>query len=180
MRFQRMFMFLLNYPLMDVVFKPGREMLIADCLSRAQLPKADELNGLSGVITKSVCLSEENFKYYQNILNADEHYGRICKYVENGWPSYRQLSELGQHFHKLKMELHVENGLLFLNHRLVIPTQLQGKLDKWLHEPHMGIEKTLARARSLYYWPRMNSQMGDWFGRALFVRSSIEIIKRSH
>lgn len=164
MRLQRMFMFLLKYPLMNVIYKPGKEMLIADCLSRAQLKDDKELEGLSGVIhsvIKSVCVSEENLNYYRGVLKTDESYKKICNYVERGWPSFHQLSELGQHFHKFKAELHVEQGLLFLNHRLVIPTSLQGKLTKWLHDPHLGIEKTLARARKLYYWPGMNGHIKD-------------------
>lgn len=36
-RLQRMFMVLLKYPSMTVMYKPGKDMLIADCLSRAQL-----------------------------------------------------------------------------------------------------------------------------------------------
>lgn len=116
MRLQRMFMFLLKYPRVSVVYTPGKEVLIADCLSRAQLSEEDELEGLSGVIhsvTRSVCLSEENFNYYRSILGEDEGYGRICGYVENGWPNLHQLSDLGQHFYKSKSELHVENELLF-------------------------------------------------------------------
>lgn len=35
------------------------------------------------------------------------------------------------------------------------------KIAKWLHEPHLGIEKTLARARMLYYWPGMNNQIKE-------------------
>lgn len=38
-RLQRMFMFLLKYPKMTIVYTPGKEMLVADCLSRAQLPE---------------------------------------------------------------------------------------------------------------------------------------------
>lgn len=53
-------MSLLTYLKMTVVYKPGKEMLVADCLSRAQLSDLYELEGLSGVIhsvTKSVCIT---------------------------------------------------------------------------------------------------------------------------
>jgi len=62
-----MFMFLLKYPKLEIVYKPGKDMLVADCLSRAQLSEVSEIEGLSGVIhsvTKRVCLSEDNYKYY--------------------------------------------------------------------------------------------------------------------
>lgn len=152
-------MSLLTYTKMNVIYKPGKEMLVADCLSRAQLSEVSEVEGLSGVIhgiTKSACVTEDNYNFYRKIIKSDIKYSRICEYVKNGFPKYHRLDSLGQHYYKLQSELHVENELLFYNHRLVIPTELQRKMVKWLHEPHFGIEKTLARARMLYYWPGMN------------------------
>lgn len=139
-------------------------MLVADCLSRAQLPEVLEDENLSGIIhlvTRSACLSEDNYKLYHSIIERDEKYSRICKYVEDGWPNYHCVDNLGQIFFKYKSELYFENGLLFRDHRLVIPEELQGKIAKWLHTPHLGIEKTLARARMQYFWPGMNRQIRE-------------------
>lgn len=86
--------------------------------------------GIIHSVTKSVCLSEENFKLYRSIIERDENYKRICNYVENGCPNFHRLDELGQQFCRLKSELHFENGLLFLDHKLVIPTDLQGNISK--------------------------------------------------
>lgn len=161
-RLQGMFMSLLTYAGLQVVYKPGKEMLVADCLSRAQLSHISEIEELSGVIhsvTRAVCMSKDNYEYYRDIMSADIKYSRICEYVEHDWPRYDRLDDVGRHFYKLRMELHVENRLLFYNHRLVVPSELQRKMSKWLHEPHLGIEKTLARARKLYYWPGMNTQI---------------------
>lgn len=72
---------------------------------------------------------------------------------------YHQLDDMSQLFHKYRGELHFENGLLFKDHRLVIPSELQNKLCKWLHAPHLGVEKTLARARLHYFWPNMSGQI---------------------
>lgn len=163
-RLQGMFMSLLTYPKMTVVYKPGKEMLVADCLSRAQLSEVCEMEGFSGIIhtvTKSVCVTEENYNFYRNVIKSDVKFDRIRKYVDNGWPKYHQLDDLGKTFFKLHSELHVENELLFYKHRLVIPTQLQSKMARWLHGPHLGIEKTLARGRMLYYWPGMNTQIKE-------------------
>lgn len=163
-RLQRMFMMLLKYPSMEIVYKPGKSMLIADCLSRAQLPDACESEELAGVIhavARSACVSEDNYNYYRQILEMDENLKRVCKFVTGGWPRYHQLDEFCQKFHKLKSNLHFEHGLLFVDHKLVIPAKLQGKIAKWLHDSHFGIEKTLARARKLYFWPGMNTQLKE-------------------
>lgn len=179
MRLQKMFMMLLKYPLINVVYKPGKSMLVADCLSRAQLNEACELTGMSGVIhsvTRTVCVSKDNYDYYRLLLESDDNLKKICDFVLNGWPGYHHLNEFCKQFHKLKSELHFENGLLFLNHRLDIPAKLRGKIAKWLHAPHLGIEKTLSRARMLYYWPGMTDQI-----RQLVVACNIcEKFKRNN
>lgn len=80
-----------------------------------------------------------------------------CVIVQNGhplyafWPSYHLLAYLTQVFHRLKNELHFENSLTFRDHRLVIQSELY-KSWNW---------KTLARARTLHYWPNMNGQIKE-------------------
>lgn len=163
-RLQRMFMSLLRYPRLRVVYKPGRDMLVADCLSRAQLPDCRENTELTGIIhslAKSVCMTRENYNKYRTVSEHDEKHMRICEYVENGWPHYHHLDNFGREFYKYKSELHFETGLLFCGNRLVVPLALQRPIMKMLHAPHLGIEKTLARARMLYYWPGMSSQIKE-------------------
>lgn len=139
-------------------------MLVADCLSRAQLTECEEDTHLTGIIhsvTKSACLSKRNYDLYRSTIERDETFTRICQYVENGWPNYHRLDDLSREFYKFKNELHFENGLLFRDHRLVVPKELQATLSQWLHAPHLGIEKTLARARMHYYWPNMKKQIKE-------------------
>lgn len=106
-------------------------------------------------------MSEDNFNMYVDTLKRDERYMRIVQYVEQGWPSYHKLDDLSQMFYKYHDELHYENGLLFKDHRLVIPTKLQNLICKWLHAPHLGVEKTLARARMQFFWPGMTNDISE-------------------
>lgn len=74
-RLQRMFMILLKYSMMNIIYKPGKNMLVADCLSSAQLREAEELGRLSEVIhsiTRSVCVSKDNYNVYRKLLDQDE------------------------------------------------------------------------------------------------------------
>lgn len=154
-RLQRMFLHLLKYPGLSITYVPGKEICVADCLSRAVVEATEastlDLSGVIHAVTHRVCLSEENYNYYKSILNEDERYLKVVGYVVDGWPSYHKLDELSQTFHRYKDQLHFEKGLLFKEHRLVIPTKLQSKICKWVHAPHFGIEKTLARAREHYF-----------------------------
>ncbi|XP_055523239.1 uncharacterized protein K02A2.6-like [Wyeomyia smithii] len=144
-RLQRMFMNLLQYPGMCITYTP--EDITAIGRTRALLQE----------------FSARKFVAINNIeaLRNDERYQRVVKYVENGWPSYHNLDDLCQLFHKYRDCLHYENGLLLKNHCLVIPTALQKLISKWLHAPHFGIEKTLARARNSYFWPGMTTDIAE-------------------
>lgn len=157
-----MMMCLLKYSQMIVIFKPGKDMLIADCLSRAQVTETEEIpeitKAVHGVIQRA-CVSEANLLLYRKLLLEDERLMQVCRFIESKWPSYRQLDKCAQHFHKLRDETHFENGVLFLSDRLVIPEGLKMKIAKFVHEAHLGIEKTIARARQLYYWEGMNEQI---------------------
>lgn len=104
---------------MKVVHTPGKQMYVADCLSRAQLAETEEISERTRVIhsvTKKVCCSEENYNLYKSILSKEEKLKRICEYVVNGWPGYHKLDNYGQTFHKYKTKLDFENGLLFKDH----------------------------------------------------------------
>lgn len=164
-RLQRMFLVLLKYPGLSILYTPGKDVAVADCLSRAPLPEVDESNPeLENVVhslTRNACMSKENYDRYLQTLASDERYMRIVKYVEQGWPSFHKLDDLSQLFYKYRDELHYENGLLFKNHRLVVPTVLQKLICKWLHAPHLGIEKTLARARTQFFWPGMSNDLTE-------------------
>lgn len=106
MRLQRMMMLLLRYPRMKIVHKPGKEMYIADCLSRAQLDDVEEheeLNDMIHVIIRNTCINPENLNYYREVIQRDEPHRKICEYVELGWPGYHKLDFFSQHFLRLKM-----------------------------------------------------------------------------
>ena len=45
------------------------------------------------------------------------------------------------------------DGLLFLGDRLIVPAALRKKILKTIHECHLGIGKTNARANQILYWP---------------------------
>lgn len=162
MRLQRMMLILLRYPGMEVKFTPGKEIVIADCLSRAQLgdiEEVPELKEMIHVVAKKTCVTPNNLEYYKEMLKKDDQLVKICGFIENKWPGYHKLDSFCQGFYKLKNELHFENGLLLWGDRLVIPQGLQEKLSIFVHESHLGYEKTLARAKQLYYWIRMDKDI---------------------
>lgn len=50
----------------------------------------------------------------------------------------------------------MENGFIYYETRLVVPRSLRNYIIKKLHETQMGITKTKARAKQLFYYPSIN------------------------
>lgn len=159
-RLQAMLITLLRYPKINVKFRPGKEILVADCLSRAPLRSEEDYSEKMKMavhrVREEVCMSEQNRRDYQAALQHDDSLRRIMEYVEkSSWPGYYKLHVDDQHWSKVKDELHVEEGMLFKDHKLVIPKSLRMMVGKWIHMGHMGRDKTVDKGKSMYYWPGM-------------------------
>lgn len=164
-RLQRMFLMLLKYLGIEVRYTPGKQLLIADCLSRAFLNDTgienEELKYVIHLVKKRVCVSKDNYEIYVSDTQKDYQLQELIGYIqgEGEWPSPKNIPLYLHPFQKIKSELKYEEKLLFMNDKLIVPSSLRGKLINILHEPHFGIEKTLARARQLFYWPGISGDI---------------------
>lgn len=52
--------------------------------------------------------------------------------------------------------------MLFLENKLVVPIIMRAKMLRLLHEGHLGIEKTKLRARKIFYWPGITSDIENY------------------
>lgn len=127
----------------------------ADGLSRLPVPcNSDE----------SLQVPEQTYLHFaQNALlldyniikqqtRIDPMLGRILNYIRDMWPTDNDIRELQPYFNRRK-ELYEELGCVMWGHRVVIPANCRARVLQELHEPHMGIVKTKASARSYVWWP---------------------------
>ena len=80
-------------------------------------------------------------------------------FITNGWP--KQKSDLTGEilsYWSFQEELSV-NGTIYKGHRIVIPKLMRQEILENLHQSHMGISKTKARARETVYWPNINQHI---------------------
>ena len=64
----------------------------------------------------------------------------------------RILTKIIKYLH-IRDEFHLVEGLILKNEQIVIPLSLRNyKLQK-LRTSHLGVEKSIARARKTVYWP---------------------------
>ncbi|XP_015763303.1 PREDICTED: uncharacterized protein K02A2.6-like [Acropora digitifera] len=74
--------------------------------------------------------------------------------ILSGWPDSRGHVPLNaQQFWNYRDELSVAHGLIVKGQKIVVPNGLRGEMVERLGERHLGINKTIARARKVLFWP---------------------------
>ncbi|RVE51289.1 hypothetical protein evm_004093 [Chilo suppressalis] len=81
----------------------------------------------------------------------DHILSKVLYYIRKGWPSHCEIDQLQPYFNRQK-ELYEELGCVMWGHRLVVPESCRQKVLLMIHEPHMGIVKSKALARSYVWW----------------------------
>ena len=188
-RLQRMRLRLQNYDI-QVEYKKGETMFLADTLSRAHL-KDEPVSRTQDSDVRSIrerlfafeleqikhgedlSVSPTRLKNLREETAKDEELQILSDVIHEGWPETlseahnfdrrrRQVMEL---YWNSRDELTIEDGLVYKGHRLVIPFKERSGIVKSLHESHIGIEGTLRRARDIVYWPGITAQLKDHLSR---------------
>lgn len=164
-RLQRLKLKLLKY---DIHFKyqKGRLMHIADLLSRSYLEEVDEDQSYMfevvhciGLATHLQCTDDQKQEIIRE-TDKDEELVQLTAFTMNGWPTNTSnLSENLKYFFKLRDNITIDQKLIFMNDRLIVPKSLRLKFLNKLHEGHLGTTKIKQLSRSLYYWPSIDSQI---------------------
>ena len=169
-RFQRLMMRLMQNDV-EIKYRRGRDMYLADTLSRAYLPhehhpeKADqEVERIHLVNFLSV--SEPQIQEIREETSRDAILQSLKAVVLNGWPSQKESlpTELYNYFN-IRDELAAHDGVIFKGPKRIIPTSLRPKIKEKLHRSHIGIQGCLRRAREVVYLPNMNRELEDFISK---------------
>ena len=80
----------------------------------------------------------------------------------SGWQDSKgQVPPNAQEFWNYRDEFTVAQGLIVKGQKIVVPSSLRGEMLEKLHEGHLGINKTIARARDVLFWPRMSVEITE-------------------
>ena len=162
---QRLLLRLHQYDV-DLRYKPGSEMYLADTLSRAYLKntiqsKAEEETETIHA-TDFLPISEPQLREIQAETARDDTLQQLKKTIISGWPDTKKEVPTCLHpYFLVRDELSAQDGLIFKGQRCVIPLSLRTKIKEKLHGAHTGIHSCLRRARETVYWPGMNSDLTD-------------------
>lgn len=165
-RLQRIRLRLLQYNL-TLNYKPGKYMFVSDTLSRAFLndifPNSDvELEHSIHALVNHLPMSEAKKEEFRKATKNDAVLSTIITYISTQWPLNKNLTpEFVRIYHKLRENITLCDGLLFLGYKIIVPSSLRSEMLKLIHEGHTGIEKCKSRARQILYWPNMSKDIEE-------------------
>ena len=156
-RLQRMLLHLQNYDV-KITYRPGREMLVADTLSRYTPMPAPEV-ALDLAIHHMHITPEKKLAFQQSIQD-DPLLRSLAETIIAGWPEdIKDLPNALRPYHTYRDVMTVEDGLILCGEALIIPPSERGKVLESIHEGHLGISKCQFRARQCVYWPGINADI---------------------
>ena len=146
----------------EIQYKKGKENLVADALSRVQLPTLSETSSISADPYSALCASitYSYFGWLDGLRKFNETYEWIMQKKQEVMDPTHSASSPSQAFH-----YHIDNGLLKYKSRIVINPHSHWKL-KLLEEHHstpaaghQGVLKTYHRLKRSFYWPGMKGNI---------------------
>jgi hypothetical protein len=140
----------------QLVYQNGKEMYVADMLSRAEYQKAVSVESIKArnaddmsSVVEIVFSSETKKQEYIQATANDTELQALVHLIEQGWPRHRKsCSEIGRKFWNWRDDISVCQNLLFMGSRLIVPLAKQAEILKKLHESHAGLSKTNQLAKA--------------------------------
>ena len=149
---------------LDVKYKKGKELYIADTLSRAYLPEVDMITvpyPLEVHLVKDQApISDEKFEIFKSETMKDPALSVVSKIVNEDWPeNIKDCPTEAKPYFTIREELTVVDGVIFKDNKIVVPSTLRKEMLAKIHESHQGIVRCKQRARECLYWPGMTTQI---------------------
>ena len=166
-RLQGMLLNILQYDV-KIIHKKGKEMYLADTLSRSFLPiknhtevEFEHINMVEYLPIRIERLNEIKIE-----TENDDTLQMLKVMILKGWPDeHNEIPPVLKAYSHTKDEYTVQNGLIFKGNRIVIPNCLRKSIKDAVHSSHIGIEGCLRRARECVYWPGMNADLKEYISK---------------
>ncbi len=167
LRIQRFRMRLMRFDY-SIGYIPGKNLVLADTLSRAQLSSqpsdtedelSQETNAYVDSVLQAIPATEGRLEELRSELAQDEVCKQLMEYCQTGWPDRSNLYGALKAYFAVRHDLTVERGLLLRGRRLVIPMSMRLDMMDRLHKGHQGIVKCRQRAKQTVWWPGLSKQL---------------------
>ena len=146
-----------NYDV-TIKYHPGKEMLVADTLSR-YFPLVG-LEVALDIAIHHVHITPEKKLEFQSTIQDDPLLCILTDTIVEGWPEdIKDIPKALCPYHNHHGVMTVEDGLILKGEALIIPPLEKEKILQAIYEGHMGITKCQYHARQCVYWPGINEDI---------------------
>lgn len=165
-RLQRFRMRLMLYDY-TVVYVPGKDLKIADALSRSPVPcdpnESQELGMETEAFVRFIVRNFPVKDYYMakiiEVQKQDPVCKRLVQYTADGWPSRDKLPDFMVPYYQYRFDISFSENLVLKDTRIIIPPSLQKEVIDYIHSGHQGITKCRRLAQTSVWWLGLSSQL---------------------
>ena len=146
-------------------YTPGKELYVADTLSRAYLPNESVPASVAAISEASsaenLAMSANRLKRLRTASRKDASLQHVAKLVQKGWPARHEVTDIAMPYYSVRSLLTLDNDLLFKDNQLVVPSSMRDEMMDCAHKSHGGIGACLRRMRECIFWPGMSKNMKE-------------------
>lgn len=161
-RLQRLVLKLLRYDF-EIIYVPGKNLTVADTLSRAPLSYSTDTSFLKETyfkIDSIVSISPQRITDLVTATKNDTCLNQIMSYCKNGWPEHKaNCLDICKNYFSIRHAIHLQDEILFFNNRIIVPSIMRGDILNKIHLAHQGIVTCKSRARQAVYWPGLMKEI---------------------
>ena len=142
-------------------YRPGKEMLLADALSRCPSRASGEIK--LDMRVDYVAFSKTWIAKLKDTTREDPILGTVYQLTQQGWPHQRRHTpRMARAYWDFRDQLSTDEGLLLMGPRIVIPSCLREEYLQRLHQGHLSATKVQQNARQHLYWPGLDADIADY------------------
>ena len=170
-RLQRMLLELQRYDV-TIKYRPGKEMQLANALSRCPARASQEIK--LDMRVDYIAFTKPWIEKLKDSTQRDPILATVYQLTQQGWPHQRRhVPRLARRYWDFRDKLSTDDGMLLKGPRLIIPGELQEEYLSRLHEGHLSANKVQENAKQHMYWTGIDADIEDYTKRCQ------ECIKRS-
>ena len=167
-RLQRMVLKLQRYQF-SVRYKKGKELYVADTLSRAPVTYHPSTTSarkeyevfrmeLAEIDIEPNRVAPETMQRITQETAKDPVLASLCSVITSGWPAERkETPEQLRQYCSFRDDISVYDGVAYRSHQGIVPSSLWVEMLQKIHKARQGADSSIRRSRESLFWSGMQS-----------------------
>ena len=162
-RLQQVLLQLQRYDV-TIRYRPGKEMLLTDALSRCPSWASGEIK--LDMRVNYIAFSKTWIAKLKDTTREDPILGTVYQLTQQGWLHQRRHTlRMARAYWDFRDQLSTDEGLLLIGPRIVILSCLCEEYLEKLHQGHLSATKVQQNACQHLYWPGLDADIVDYTRR---------------